>query len=723
MIRQINSKDAHIVELIEALGDIAIKAAKDDKNNITKHCINKLKEIAIEFLELKSNNEEQYKVEDALFAIQESPNQFVKYVSIELIRIFNTSINHENEADRTNLIYSFLDILIKTLESSNNDNIIRVLTETRSNRGSKYVELLNIVQEKGTQSDKDLLTRHLGSIVYYSINGGIKLSYLNDFFDYHFLRILQIIIDKNDYITFKNFIDMLSKYSIMDPMVISTKLEQYVAAISSNTQDGKINNMIKEICFLITNNCLRDFEKIEQVRKKIIDLEDLIIKQSKSYEVSEIETKICNIKNELNKFYNIKNELNKFYICSKLYGAIFKIGSYIISKDKNYIKYINGLWHYKETDDDNTIYVNETPTSKSLQWNTLFVIYSGNPKIYHVEIFDDFNYSKYSYEYYALILLQYNKPIYLPSRKVISENIKNHEEYKNLYYFDYATKLDIEKIQNALDRINVKEKISLVLRLPDDVNLEDRIKDVQKKLNKLKKMREETIDSYIILSKINDRKIEEFKQKSIIGNYKESTQLHYIAEVHDDENLQESSCEVMMGRISKQRERFIDQDSIPYSDLPYDSPLVTIENRKIQNKIINNIQSNEKYTTNAFQQICNAVDTLKANGFVPNVIFLNSITYFELLSQNTKIIVSENKLKINSEIELQIRYYEHNELKDIIIFDSTQLSVTFKAKDSSNRFKIQDTDLAEKKIVNFSIKSLVIIKINKKGFIRIINKN
>ena len=723
MIRQINSKDAHIVELIEALGDIAIKAAKDDKNNITKHCINKLKEIAIEFLELKSNNEEQYKVEDALFAIQESPNQFVKYVSIELIRIFNTSINHENEADRTNLIYSFLDILIKTLESSNNDNIIRVLTETRSNRGSKYVELLNIVQEKGTQSDKDLLTRHLGSIVYYSINGGIKLSYLNDFFDYHFLRILQIIIDKNDYITFKNFIDMLSKYSIMDPMVISTKLEQYVAAISSNTQDGKINNMIKEICFLITNNCLRDFEKIEQVRKKIIDLEDLIIKQSKSYEVSEIETKICNIKNELNKFYNIKNELNKFYICSKLYGAIFKIGSYIISKDKNYIKYINGLWHYKETDDDNTIYVNETPTSKSLQWNTLFVIYSGNPKIYHVEIFDDFNYSKYSYEYYALILLQYNKPIYLPSRKVISENIKNHEEYKNLYYFDYATKLDIEKIQDALDRINVKEKISLVLRLPDDVNLEDRIKDVQKKLNKLKKMREETIDSYIILSKINDRKIEEFKQKSIIGNYKESTQLHYIAEVHDDENLQESSCEVMMGRTSEQRERFIDQDSIPYSDLPYDSPLVTIENRKIQNKIINNIQSNEKYTTNAFQQICNAVDTLKANGFVPNVIFLNSITYFELLSQNTKIIVSENKLKINSEIELQIRYYEHNELKDIIIFDSTQLSVTFKAKDSSNRFKIQDTDLAEKKIVNFSIKSLVIIKINKKGFIRIINKN
>ena len=713
MIRQINSKDAHIVELIEALGDIAIKAAKDDKNNITKHCINKLKEIAIEFLELKSNNEEQYKVEDALFAIQESPNQFVKYVSIELIRIFNTSINHENEADRTNLIYSFLYILIKTLESSNNDNIIRVLTETRSNRGSKYVELLNIVQEKGTQSDKDLLTRHLGSIVYYSINRGIKLSYLNDFFDYHFLRILQIIIDKNDYITFKNFIDMLSKYSIMDPMVISTKLEQYVAAISSNTQDGKINNMIKEICFLITNNCLRDFEKIEQVRKKIIDLEDLIIKQPKSYEVSEIETKIC----------NIKNELNKFYICSKLYGAIFKIGSYIISKDKNYIKYINGLWHYKETDDDNTIYVNETPTSKSLQWNTLFVIYSGNPKIYHVEIFDDFNYSKYSYEYYALILLQYNKPIYLPSRKVISENIKNHEEYKNLYYFDYATKLNIEKIQDALDRINVKEKISLVLRLPDDVNLEDRIKDVQKKLNKLKKMREETIDSYIILSKINDRKIEEFKQKSIIGNYKESTQLHYIAEVHDDENLQESSCEVMMGRIPEQRERFIDQDSISYSDLPYDSPLVTIENRTIQNKIINNIQSNEKYTTNAFQQICNAVDTLKANGFVPNVIFLNSITYFELLSQNTKIIVSENKLKINSEIELQIRYYEHNELKDIIIFDSTQLSVTFKAKDSSNRFKIQDTDLAEKKRVYFSIKSLVIIKINKKGFIRIINKN
>lgn len=724
MIKEIHPRDLPAAQLIEALGDIAIKGVNEDKNNISKKCIDNLIEIAIEFLELKSNDELLYKVErDPMYSRQGSPNQYVKYVLNELNRIFDIALKHDNEEIKRYLILYLSKILGKTIKGENNWNIIEILYETNGYRGSLYWKLMKNTLEKGKELDKNFLIQHLVSVPQFAIlEQKFNQDYLEQFITYHIFRIIQIIIDENDYTLFESLIDAFS-HTLMfrDPMGISNDIVFELYPHNYGLIDQEFQGRFSELNFLITHQCIKDLSKIQDFRKKLEEYRKLIIqKQSKQEYIEKINTR----------FIKINNKIDELFICSKLYGTFFRIGSYIVSKGIGYEKYIEKLWYYQKDSDERTSYINSTPISNSIEWNTLYVTYSGvGSSIYDIiEPFDDFNYSKYRHEYYVLLLLKNNKIMSFPSKETISQWNKKNEEYKSRYFYEYVSTLNTEEFQKAFDEIikNKKEFLSII-DLPDQSKIKDRIKEMKNKLIELQNMKKNTVENVVLLSKLNNQKITEFKQKYIIGTYKNHSKIETIAKSHHDKNLLESSCKIIQFDLKMPRDAFIDQGIISHFFTEGGiSILAANEIFEIYAKIKQGIKSTIEDTDDFLKQIQSATQKLKQSGFNPNIIFIPLNVETELMKKHHDIFYPKNLLKIDDETNLyMINSWKHFDFTDIIIYDSNQLSVTYKALDFSDRLKIDVLDTEEgKEHVKFSSKIYLSTRIDEKdGYVRIINKN
>jgi len=723
MIKEIHPRDLPAAQLIEALGDIAIKGVNEDKNNISKKCIDNLIEIAIEFLELKSNDELLYKVEsDPTYSRQGSPNQYVKYVLNELNRIFYIALKKENEEIKRHLILHLSKILGKAIKGENNWNIIEILYETKEYRGSLYWKLMKQSLEKGKELDKNFLTQHLVSVPQFAIlEQKFNQDYLEQFITYHIFRIAQMIIDENEYTLFENLIDGFSHtLTFKDPIDISNDIVYELYPHNYGLSDKEFQDRFTELNFLITHQCIKDLSKIQDFRKKLDEYRKLIIqKQSKQEQIEKIN----------DKFIKINNKINEFFICSKLYGTFFRIGSYLVSKGIDYKKYIEKLWYYQKDSDERTSYINSTPISNSIEWNTLYVTYSGmGSSIYDIiEPFDDFNYSKYSYEYYALLLLKNNEIMSFPSKEEIVQWNQKNEEYKSRYFYEYVSTLNIDKIQNAFDEIIKNKKEFLSIIDPDQLKIKKRISEIKNKLIELKSMKKNTVENVVLSSKLNNQKLVEFKQNYIIGTYKNHSKIDKIATSHHDENLLESSCKIIHSDLAMPRDAFIEQGIISHFFTEGGiSILAANEIFEIYAKIKQGIKSTIEDTDDFLNQIQSATQKLKKSGFNPNIIFIPLNVETELMKKQHVMFYPNNLLKIDEETNLyMINSWKHFDFTDIIIYDSSQLSVTYKAIDFSDRLKIDVLDTEEgNEHVTFSSKICLSTKIDKKeGYVRIVNKN
>ncbi|MGY5148619.1 MAG: hypothetical protein ACW9W3_00980 [Candidatus Nitrosopumilus sp. bin_68KS] len=724
MAKEIHPQDLVAAELIEALGDISVKGVKEDKNNISKKGIDNLIKIALEFLELKKNNESTYKVEDdPIFSRQSSPNQYVKYVSKELIRIFDMALKYENEEIKRHLILHSSRILTKALEGDDNWFIIQILFETRGYRGSFYWKLMDDALRRGSQLDKSLLIQHLVSVPQFAIlEQKFDSNYLNDFITYHIFRIVQMIIDENDFATFSDVMDSFSNnFSFKDPVDIANDIVYKLYPHYYGLIDRDYQEKFEELNFLISRTCVRDLSKIPDFIKKLHEYFELILQKQDSSEDVEKITQILT---------KIHNKIGEFIISSKLFGVFFRIGTYIISKGMGYKKYLEKLWYYQSSGDERSFYINKTPVSDSIDWNTLFAIYSGiGSSIYdEIDHFDNFNYSKYRYEYYVMILLKLNKTISLPSKDDITKWNAKNEEYKSRYYYEYASQLPTDKFLEVLDNIILNKNDFLsVLRLDETDTIENRMNEIKKKLIGLKNLQEKTTENTVLYSKLNNQKIEEFKQQSIIGSYKKGSKIEKIAQINYDTNILDADCEVIQSEINVPRDSFIDQGIIAhiFNDMGFSS-LAIIEIYKIYKKIKKNIKPVAEDGDDFLKQIQSKTTELKRKGFHPDTIFIPLNVETELMKKQHVMFYPERGLKVDDETTLyMINSWKNFDFTDIIIYDSTQLSVIYKALDTLDVVKITISDIEEgKKAVKFSSEiKLSITLTDENGFARIVNSH
>ena len=142
-------------------------------------------------------------------------------------------------------------------------------------------------------------------------------------------------------------------------------------------------------------------------------------------------------------------------------------------------------------------------------------------------------------------------------------------------------------------------------------------------------------------------------------------------------------------------------------------------------KIKQDITPTIDHTNNFLKQIQIAIEKLEKNGYNPDTIFIPRNVGRKLKEEGPTVSILYNLLRID-ETELDmIQSWNDFDFTDIIIYDSKQLSVTFKASDLSDRVKINVSGMEEgKEEISFHAAIHLSIKIiQKDGFVHIINNH
>lgn len=716
------SKEKQSEILIQTLGDIVIKSLFNNENSVVKRGIDKLTEIALDFLELKSENEVKYAVQSKpMFYKSEQKNQYVTYIVNEFYRIYDTSVRNRNFNVSHYVFLNLFRIIDRVMSGKNNLSIIEELIETRNVTGSILWKFTESALDYGSDLEKNLMVQHLITIPQRAIlEWKYSADYLNYFMDYHIYRINKLIIDKNNFGIFTQQIDMWStSIQFKDPFDVAKDISDDLYSFYFNLpNDDDINKKCERLQFLITHECIRDFEKVLEIHQQLDEYKELILsKTSDKTQTDSIHKR----------FLELGKKTNEFYVCSKLYGTFFKIAAYLIFKGEGYSNYLRELWYHTKPEGSQISILNTTPFSESVEWNTLYVLYHGKgSRIFdEPELLDSFqDLEPYHYRYYALILLKLCKVFPLTIKSQINDWKTKDETYKLEFFYELVKTLPIKKFVQSLDEISNLKTLLTIIRLGEKP-IETKIVEIRKNLQDLEQKQISLANDIVQASQVSLSKIEEVK-RNIITNYEYNTRSNNMASITYDENLSPSECKVISVTYHMKREWFVESKfiSTDLTDYSSGSGLADLETFEVYNKIISKIIPKNDNDPDFLKQIQSAVESIRSNGITPNAIFLPLKVKFALEEKLHLGYMISDTITIDTTKLFIINSSPQFDFTEIIVFDSNGLQLSYKSKNKEDKISIEISGIEKDPTITFVSKIPLIIKIvNPSAFVRIINEN
>lgn len=714
-----DTKEFKTQGLIQFLGDITVKSIGKHEMESAKEGIDSLTEIATKFLELKSKNETTYKVySDSPFVKTTKKNQYVKYVLNEFENVFNqTTAQHDSTTSR-HLIMQLFRILDKVMVGNDNWFILTDIVDTRNVLGSTYTKLLRSSLENKLSLESNLLTRHLVDIPQFAVfERKYKIEYVSEFINYHIYRVTKLIIYADNLEAFSNEMDhFYNSLTFRDPVETASRISGSI--YTHSIVDSSKLKTIEELTFGIEVSSLKDFtyvfkilDKLEEYKKTLFKLSDQDSDETFPY------------------IDKIKKQIIDLYISLLVHGVFFKIGALIVSmvksKGASYAQYVEELWyHAKPLVDTSGMNLNSTPIPNSIDWITLYTVYSGtsSSQFYDFYTFEDFPDSElYHYQYCALLMIKLGTAFSFNIQKM--EQIKsqgNSEQFQ--HYYELASIMDVQKFIDAINEVANNKALCSIIRVE---NVSRNIEIVREKLNQLKEDQNTILRMFARHGELNSGKIDEIK-KQFANKYLSDSIADKISSPKYDVNLESTNLIERENTLQVRRDFFIDQGfSSNFLLDPSVSELATVEMNDILKAIQSKIEPIHQDMLDFAEQIRTNVRLLRNDGKNPDVIFLPldvemELWRSELFDYNKKRIITVDDIDLTV-----INSWNQFDFTDIVIFDSSCMNITYKAENKEKRIDIREFDTeAGKDHVSFSCKITFLVGIlNPAGFRRIINDN
>lgn len=714
------NKESKTQGLIQFLGDITVKSVAAHEMETSKEGINGLVDIAIKFLELKVKNEKVYKVnEDAPFFKTKQENQYGKYVLTELENIFNETISQRDSTTSRYLIMKLFGILDKVMVGKDNWAILTNMIETRNVRGSVYSELLRKSLENKLTLECELLTRHLVDIPQFAVFERKYIpQYVAEFINYHIYRMTKIIIYANNFEAFSSEMDhFFNTLTFRDPIETASRISGSMYTHGNLGSDNL--KKLEELAFGIEKLCLKNFNHVFKIYEKLDEYNQTLFGNRIEPNPDGSQTQLY--------IDRLKKQLNDYYISLLVHGVFFKIGALIISmtvKNSSYAQYIEELWyHAKPISASRGMNLNSTPISDSIEWTTLYTMYSGvqSPELYDFYMFEDFPDAElYHYQYCALMMIRTGNVFSFDIPKM--EKIKSESGERFQYYYELASIMDVQKFIDAVKQIEKNKDLCSIIRVAD---LSKNIKNVKEKLKQLQEDQKKIINMFARHGELNSGKIDEVK-KQFVNKYLDGSIADKISIIKYDSNLESNDLITKENVLGVRRDFFIDQGfSSGFLLDPAVSELSILEMNEILKVIQSKIEPIHQDTLDFVEQIKSNVKLLIQEGKKPNVIFLPLDMEVELWNSGLFDYGKKRKITVDDTELYIVNSWNRFDFTDIIIFDSTCLTITYKAETQDKRMDIHEYNTeAGKDQVLFSCKIAFLTHIaDVNGFKRIINQN
>lgn len=545
-----------------------------------------------------------------------------------------------------------------------------------------------------------------------------NLAFIEHFIIHHIYRINKLIIDNDDFTTFKNEIDFFCKtLQFKDPKIIARDIDASLYPHNFGLLDEEVSKYCDKLQFIINYKSMKDFNQVFEFQKELENYTNLILSKIQDDNQKELEKE---------KLIGLNKNIVEFYISSLLYGVFFKIACYIISKGENYLHYLKELWYHTEPQEKSFHNIlNTTPISEDVDWNVLYSIYGGKgSRIYDdIDFFDDFqDYQIYFHQYAILNMLKHTRIIRIPSIDEISTIDNKGRTYLLDYFYDLVYGFKEDDFLNALETIK-NTKFTSLIRLKKDETIENRISDVRNLLEETKKNKEKVIDEIVSMKTVIKEKLDTYLNQ-IKKEYFERSVADHISHVTYDPSIAESEFKIIQGNYSMKREHFVEPtiniDSVifgPGTNMSF--PEINYVFEIIKNSEIKIISENTK---DFLTQIEKSVKYLRDLGYDPDSMFIPINVEHKLRLKNWQIFTTSG-LKIDNQEIRTINSWKKFPFDEIIIFDSKCLNIKYQSDKKDNRlsFEIGDTKKGLKIIeIIASLKLIVNIK-DAKGFIKIFN--
>lgn len=704
--------------LIQFLGDITVKSVGKHELESAKEGIDSLTEVAKKFLELKSKNEATYKVgSDSPFVKSTKMNLYVKYVLTEFENIFIQTIAQHDSTTSRHLIMQLFRILDKVMVGADNWFILTDIIDTRNVLGSIYTRLMRASLENKLILECNLLTRHLVDIPQFAVfERKYKLEYISEFINYHIYRLTKLIIYADNLEAFSNEMEhFYNSLTFRDPAETASRISGSI--YTHSIVDSSKLKTIEELTFGIEVLSLKDFTYVFKVFDKLDEYEKTLFKLN-DQDFGETSTYTD----------KIKKQLTDFYISLLVHGVFFKIGALIISmtsKNASYAQYMEELlYHAKSLTDTGGMSLNSTPISNSIDWITLYTVYSGtsSSQLYDFYMFEDFPDSElYHYQYCALLMIKLGTAFSFNISKM--EKIKSQGDGEQFqHYYELASIMDVQKFIDAVNEIESNKALCSIIRVED---ISRNIEIVKEKLNQLKEDQIKILKMFARHGELNSGKIDEVK-KQFADKYLNGSIADKVSSPKYDVNLESPDLIERENILKVNRDFFIDQGfSSRFLLDPAVSGLATIEMNDIFRVIQSKIESIHQDTLDFAEQIRSNVRLLKDTGKKPNVIFIPLDVEMELWRSGLFDYNKKRTITVDDIDLAVINSWNQFDFTDIIILDSSCVAITYKAESKEKRIDIHEFETeAGKDQVSFSCKIAFLIDVlDPTGFRRIINDN
>nr|QNO47494.1 hypothetical protein MJFALNKJ_00027 [Methanosarcinales archaeon ANME-2c ERB4] len=750
--------------VIDSLGDIAIKTIQRNEETVTKKYIQTLYDVFDEFLKLKEMDPEKYApIVNSYYGRDVDRNNILGCVLDQFFRIYKEAIFRKDDVITKDISDKIFLILRECLTEANNDVLVDQIIE------AEYSFCKVAIENKDVS--RFLLVQHIAKVL--QINpyqkDRIKNRYLNKFVNSHFFRVNKLILGYDDFELFKAEINAFCLLALTESPNdlqerIKTDLHLYQEMHPIIHQNKQVYDEIEEkrnyLQFLIKYDISKNFENIKNFEKRLEQFEALVIKHlEKIKDKQYLESKFLREDNtiEPEKFEDIKREIDeriekvrekiegnekkslqstkynpyKLYLNSKIYKTFFATGAYILFKGAvggiDSEKYLKELWMHTNPEDADGICYNKPPITFDPFWLTYLLFYGGKSDDCW---FDDYSFedfhgtTDYFYQYYLLCIAKTRGKLRLPSETDLEkmEKVGKIYELEELYEFsnDFILKSSseakycdvlIEKsdVWEGLFKNNAKE---ILEKTKEWVNV------TTGECNRLKSGIETILP-------LDSEKVSECK-KNILESYMTNSEILELTEVKEFDEERDEGLDFIQihQRPLTPKDCFIRPSFTDCSVLWFNigNSVAIGEVEYIVDKILKNEKISRieiKNSGKIFEGIKSAVNDLKKQNHNPSVIFIPLNCLNALVEQRPDMY---DNLKIDEDVDIKV-VHSLNRFKfnDVIILDKNVGIWTFKPDENTKArliVEISDyekdkcnVDLLVKTVVNFRIVDHNAIKI------------
>lgn len=663
MIETIESQNQR---MIKNIAEIIIHSISNHDDDVIDKGLESLKDIAINFLEKRNEHAKKYKIVERNALINTNPaNQYITYVLDELNRIFTIAAEKADNNTTRKTIATYKKILRVALQQPDNTIVLRKFFDHKDYRGSLYVSWLEYCIDKKLYREKASLLNMLIVIPTSFLNENFRIEYVENFITYNTFRVFKHVIDKRDYDTFVNILDIFAGAHISTDHA-KYEVNNSLTGISDlfGECDDKHKTSLENIHNVIEYDLVKDYLTQDGAGKSITNELDVL---------RNISTQCDNPKRFKVQANDLTQNLDCLHVCLLVDSVFFAVGAYLLYKGKEFSSYMKKLWYHVDSN-----FTNKLPSIDEPLWQYCFVKYEGknSPTSDQFEFGSYSDYKSYFMAYHMLLSLTKSSYIRLPDADEIHTWSKKSTK-PLMFWYDILNSINPNVLLSSLNNLD-DDFISAVLSDKMVPELSAKTKDKHVTLEKLEaeieKLKE---DKHLLIQEIeiglpvSQTLLHEHKQR--MKKFHTDRSIAKLATVRQATNSDLKFQRLYASDILP-RKLFIAQDLLRYVRIGLvNFPLTNKIRYSMYEFLLREIKP-QKNSMN-YTDLSNIVKNLVESGYRPSSIFIPSYVY-EKIIENRK--PRPSSIKIN-DLELQcILLRDDSDFKDIIIYDKKYLEVIYK---------------------------------------------